>query len=97
MSIFDKKQSLDRRELREKLEKASPKIPGSNREYSRAERIKLEEEVFGKKFGGLITKQEFKRRLLKMRENKFRAKTGDEKIKLDRKMRYLKKLSDIDV
>ena len=97
MSIFDKKESLSRQELRSKLEKASPKIPGSNKEYSRAERIKMEEEVFGKNFGGLVTKSEFKSRFLKMREAKFRAKTGDEKIKLDRKMRYLKKLSNIDV
>ena len=97
MSIFDKKQSLDRREFRAKLEKASPKIPGSSKEFNRVERIKLEKEVFGKKFGQSITKQEFKRRLLKMRENKFRAKTGDEKLKLGRKMRYLEKLSNIDV
>ena len=97
MSIFGKEKHIDRQEFRKKLEKASSRIPGSSKEFNRAERIKLEKEVFGKKFGGLITKQEFKQRLLKMRGNKFRAKTSDEKLKLGRKMRYLEKLSDIDV
>ena len=97
MSIFDKKQYIDRQEFRAKLEKAFSKIPGSSKEFSREERIALEKDVFGRKFGEFITKQEFKRRLLKMRENKFRAKTTDEKMKLGRRMRYLEKLSDIDV
>jgi hypothetical protein len=97
MSIFGKDKHIDRQEFRKKLEKASSKIPGSSKEFNRAERIKLEKEVFGKKFGELITKQEFKRRLLKMRGNKYRAKTSAEKLKLGRKMRYLEKLSDIDV
>ena len=97
MSIFDKKNYINRQEFRQKLEEASSKIPDSGRKFSRKERIDLEKNIFGREFGQLITKQEFKRRLLKMRENKFYAKTSEEKIKLGRVMRYLEKLSDIDV
>ncbi len=97
MSFFGKQKYIDRREFRKKLEDASPKIPGSGKEFNREERINLEKEIFGKKYGEFITKEEFKRKLLEMRYKKFRAKSFAEKKKLDRRIRYLEKLSGIDV
>lgn len=97
MSIFGKEKYIDRREFRKKLEKASPKIPGSGKGFSREERIDLEKQVFGKKYGELISKGEFKKKLLEMRHKRFRSGSFTEKKKLDRRIRYLEKISGIDI
>lgn len=97
MPIFNKKQHITRSELREILRKASSYIPGSSRMFSREERVKLEKEVFGKKYGEFIDKGEFKRKLLELRHQKFIAKTSAEKTKIDRQIRYLEKLSGIHI
>ena len=97
MSLFDKKLHLTRNQFRERLRNSSPNIPGSNKVFSREERVKIEREVFGKKYGQIIDKGEFKRKLRELRQEKFKAKTGVEKINIDRKMRYLEKISDIHI
>ncbi|MCK4454135.1 hypothetical protein KAU51_02200 [Candidatus Parcubacteria bacterium] len=97
MSLFDKKEHLTRSQFRERLRKSSPNIPGSSRMFSRQERAKLEKEVFGRKYGQMIDKVEFKRKLRELRHKKFIAKTGTEKTNIDRKIRYLEKLSDIHI
>ena len=95
MSIFQRRPHVTRVQLRQELRSASPSIPGSNKMFSRQERAKLEKEVFGKKWGSHITKSEFGKRLLQLRGEKFRAKTSDRKIEIDRQMRYMKKLGGI--
>ena len=97
MSIFDKKEHLTRSQFRERLRKASPNVPGSSRMFSQQERANLEKEVFGKKYGQIIDKGEFKQKLLELRHKKFIAKTGDKKTQIDRKIRYLEKLSGIHI
>ena len=97
MSLFEKKEYLTRSQFRERLRGASPKIPGSSKMFSRKERVKLEKDVFGKKYGQIIDKGEFKRKLRELRHEKFVAKTGAEKTQIDRKIRYLEKLSDIHI
>lgn len=92
MSLFDKKAHITRSQFRERLRKASPNVPGSSMTFSRQERAKLEKEVFGKKYGQMIDKGEFKRKLRELRHEKFIAKTGAEKTNIDRKIRYLRKL-----
>ena len=97
MSLFDKKAHLTRSQFRERLRKASPNIPGSSKMFSQQERAKLEKEVFGEKYGQMIDKGEFKKKLLELRHEKFIAKTGAERTNIDRKIRYLEKLSDIHI
>jgi len=97
MSLFEKKAHLTRTQLRERLRKASPKIPDSSKVFSRKERVKLEKEVFGKKYGQIIDKGEFRRKLQELKHEKFIAKNSTEKTNIDRKIRYLEKLSGIDI
>lgn len=90
--FFGKKGYLSRIQLRERLRKASPKIPGSTKWYTRQQRINLEKEVFAKGYGDYITRQEYQRRLRELSREKFKVKTSQEKIDINRKIRYLKKL-----
>lgn len=95
MSLFEKKRELSRSEFREALRKASFTIPGGGGMFSTAERIKIEKEIFGKQYGGYISKEEYQRRLREMALEKARAKTGAKKLEIDRKIRFLKKLGGI--
>ena len=90
--FFGGKGYLSRSELREKLRKASPRIPGSTKWFTREERAALEKEIFGKGYGEYINRQEYQRRLQELNREKFRAKTTQEKTNIDRKIRFLKKL-----
>ncbi len=89
MAIFNKKSELSRSELRESLRRSSGKIPDSGRWFSREERAKLEKE-FESKYGSHISKSDALRELREQRKLKERAKTYDEKMAIDRKIRYLK-------
>ncbi len=97
MSIFNKKQHSTRSQLRQSLRKASPNIPGSSRMFSREERVKLEKQVFGKKYGQFIDKGEVRRKLLELRHEEFLAKTSVEKTKISRQKRYLEKVTGINI
>lgn len=93
-SFFGKRGYLSREELRERLRKASPQIPGSAKWYTREQRTKMEKEDFGKEYGTYITRQEYQKRLQELKREKFKVKTDQEKMDIDRKIRYLKKLGD---
>lgn len=88
-SIFGGKSFITRQQLRESARK-NPFIPDSGGTIFK-DRLKKAEERF-KKSGSHITKQEGNRMLKKIREEKYRAKTGTEKLALDREGRYYKKL-----
>lgn len=91
--LFGKKPCLTRGELREALRRAGPTIPGTGGViYTRREREKMERDIFGKQFGTHITPEEYQRRLKKLREERFGAKTGREKLIKDRQIRFLEKL-----
>ena len=91
--FFSKNGYLSRIELREKLRKAPPKVPGSRKWYTRQERVNMEKEIFGKKYGTHITRRECQYRLRKLRNEGFRAKTGKEKLEINRRIKYLKNLT----
>jgi hypothetical protein len=91
--FFGNKEFLTRSELREKLGKASGKIPGAGTFFTKEQRIKLEKEVFGKKFGQYtITPEKFKEGLKDLNKQKFSAETSKEKLEIDRRIRFLKQL-----
>ncbi len=93
-SFFGSKKLLNRMELREKLRKDTGKIPGAGSFYSKEQRVGLEENVFGKKFGQYITPVEFEKGLKDLNKQKFATKTSKEKLDIDRKIRFLKKLGE---
>ncbi|MCD6550023.1 hypothetical protein J7K24_00570 [bacterium] len=101
MSLFEKKKEISREELREKLREAPSKVPTgsswitSSERFEEKERVGLEKEVFGKKYGSYISKEEYKKALRELEEKKIRAKTSQEKLEIERKIRYLKEFGGI--
>lgn len=97
MSIFDKKKEISRPKFREILRKASPRIPGAGgRTYSWRERVKMEKEIFPReRFKSHISEIECKRRLRELRRERYGAKTREEKLNIDRKIRFLKEVTGV--
>ncbi len=95
MGIFDKKDQYTRSELRALLRKASGKIPGSNSFFNRNQRVALEKE-FGKEYGSYITKEDAKRLLRDLRKQKSKTSNLSQRVKIDRKIRYLKEFFGIN-
>ena len=95
MGIFEKKEQISRSEFRQALRKDSGSIPGSRRRFLRKERVVFEKEVFGKEYGPLISRDDYKRALRKLERDKYRVKTRAERVKTERKVKFLKKLGGI--
>lgn len=97
MSIFEKKRELPRSAFREILRKSSPHIPGAGGKiYSWRERVKMEKEIFPEsRFRTHISEIECKRRLRELRTTRLRAKTREEKLNIDRKIRFLKEVTGV--
>lgn len=90
MGLFERKQYLTRGELREALRKTyDPKI-------KREERVKIEKEIFGRqRYGEDIKKEEYQRALRELSGARVRAKTGAERIDIERRINLLKKLGGV--
>ncbi len=87
MSLFDKKKpTISRRNLREKLGRA----PGGGK-FSRQERQRLEREVFTKRPGGSVSKQDYRKALEDLRAAERKA-TGPEKSKIYKQRKFLENL-----
>ncbi len=97
MSIFDKKKELSRPEFRRLLRKAPARIPGAaGKMYSWRERVKMEKEIFPQeRFKSYISEIECKRQLRELRMARFRARTKEEKLNIDRKIRFLKEVTGV--
>ena len=64
--------------------------------YSRQERIKMEKELFPyERFKSHISETEVKRRFRELRKDKYNAKTGKEKIDIDRTLRFLENITGV--
>jgi len=97
-SIFRGRPYLTHSQLKEELEKASPYVPGSSALIPREEREKMVEELFGKEGGNhgyYIDRNEFKKAVKNLEEKKSKATSSSEKLEIDRKIRYLKKLGGL--
>lgn len=95
MSLFDKKRHISRRGLREVLRRAPAEVSGAGgKTFSQRERVKMEKEVFGKRYGGIISKTEYKRALQNLERTKQKAFTGRKRLKLDKKIKFLKGLTE---
>ncbi len=94
VSFFGDKGHLSREKFRGKLRSDSGKIPGSHRCYTKRERTDIEKEFGYKEAGTYIDERDYKYRIKNLEKEKYRAKTGQEKQDLGRKISYLKKLKD---
>lgn len=91
-SIFGGKSALGMGEARWKIRKSSPSIPGTSGEmYSEEERAEIAKEL-SKKYGNYLERDERYRIYGSLNKEKTQAKTNAERIKVDRKIRYLKGL-----
>jgi len=96
-SIFRGKESLPMKEFTWKFRKASPFIPGAGGAiYSEKERLGLANkvrEVAKKKFGSqyYLGKDKCSQIIKEFEKEKWRAKTGAEKQKIDRQIRVLRR------
>jgi hypothetical protein len=90
-TLFEERKEWSRVELKRRLGKAPPYIPGTGGKiYSRQERRGLIEKVFPyQRFKSYISEMEAKRRLRELRREEYQAKTGAEKLKISRLRRYL--------
>ncbi len=87
MSLFDKeKPTISRRNLREKLGRAS-----GGGKFSQQERRRFESEVFTKRPGGSISKQNYDRTLKDLRVAERKA-TGSKRLELQKQRRFLENL-----
>lgn len=95
--FFTKKQDLSRKELRNFLREDSGVITGIIGErYRRSERVRLEQTVFDrKKYGAYISKQEFERAVRRLRGQRSRLRSEKERLEIDKKIRYLKRIGGI--
>jgi hypothetical protein len=94
-TIFEEKKEWSKVELERRMRKASPYIPGTGGKfYIRQER----KEMLGKgleklfpyeRFKSHISESEAKRVLRGLRRQEYRARTGAEKLKLNRERRWL--------
>ena len=95
MSLFEKKEQISRSELRRVLKKDIGSIPGTRRRFMRKERVAFEKEVFGKKYGPLISRDDYKRGLKELEKAKYRVKSSAERLEIERKVRFFKRLGGI--
>ena len=87
--IFGKKGSISGKKFIRGIKGGSGKIPRSAKSYTWRERESLAKETV-KGQGSLFTRREARQQLKELGREKFKAKTGEERLKIDREIRYLK-------
>jgi len=93
--FFGKRGYLTRAELRGKLRKASPFVRGFSGMMKKKERVRIEKEVLGRKYGHFIDKKDSSEALKELRKAKWKAKTRSEKRKIKRDIRLFKDLTGL--
>lgn len=95
MGIFEKRNSLSRGELRDSLRRDSGIIPKTGgQKFSQDERENLRN-VFGSKYGGEISKDDFKSAVRDMERLKGSSQNPNEKRELERQIDYLKRVGGV--
>ncbi|MEK7658397.1 MAG: hypothetical protein AAB352_00850 [Patescibacteria group bacterium] len=93
MSLFDKKGQLPRKEFRDILKRSDIKT-GPTKGLNIKERLKIEEDVFPKKHGEIISKSIFDRGLNNLKKKGAWEVDLIKKSKIHKKIKYLKKLEE---
>ena len=85
-------------EFRDMLRKASPYVPDSGGHiFSQMDRVKMEREIFPEsRFSSHISEIECKRRLRELRTERYNAGTDEEKLNVDRKIKFLKQVTGVE-
>lgn len=91
MGLFNKKKSVTRLELRNKLRRDRGIIRGGEGRYSYAQRDKMARETFGPKYGGEISKRDYDRAIRDLELKRGRADIS-QREKIDDKIKYLRQI-----
>jgi len=96
-TLFGEKKEWSRLELRRKLTKESPYIPGAGgKMYPLRERKEMIEKVLPyQRFKSHISEIEAKKRLRELRKEEYQAPTQAKKVELNRLRRYLEERTDL--
>ncbi|KPJ57440.1 hypothetical protein AMJ49_00695 [Parcubacteria bacterium DG_74_2] len=91
--IFTRKSAISRIEFEKIASKGRYIVPGGEgRRWGKEDIKKMIEKDFPReKLGGQISKREFEKRMGELAMEKRRAKTGEEKIKTEQKIRFYRK------
>jgi hypothetical protein len=93
MGLFDKRQSISRRELGETLRKHPGRIPGTGgRKYSQRERTGLSRSAFGQKYGSQISKGDYRRAIKGLEASRRNIKDRKQQRRINEQIRYLREL-----
>lgn len=93
MALFDKKSDITRSQLKNILEKSDVKI-GAGKQLSKMQKTLMEKRDFPKKFGESISKSEYTRAINKLKTEKANERDFGLKIKLDKKIKFLKEIEE---
>ena len=93
MGIFDKEKAVTRPELRSALRKDPGILKGEGKKYDIGQRERMAKDTFGLKYGSEIDKNDYRRVIRELQNQKSRAKDLHDKEALDHKIRYLKQLA----
>ncbi len=97
MGLFDKKKSLSRKDIGKKIEQSSGIIPETGgKKYTRAEREKIAKGVFNRKYGGQISRDDYKKVLRELETQERKAKTRTERDEIKDKKEYLRELGGFE-
>lgn len=94
MSLFERRAQLPRKEFRELLKKTEIKT-GAGRGLNVRQRLRIEEDVFPKKHGEVISKSIFDRGVNKLKKIGTWESDLVKKSKIHKKIKYLKKLEEM--
>lgn len=100
--FFGKEGSLTRKRLKWKLWKGPHRVPGYGKRYSRTERLQMEKEIPRGRYGGIMSEQEMKDYLRKLRRSRslapYRKKKGEKKLtkeEIKERIRYWQHITGI--
>ena len=93
MGIFEQKKEFSRGELKDTLRKDSGAIPKTGgKKFYEADRKKMEQDVFGSKYGSQISKNDYRSAVSQLERDKAKAENPQDKTAIGQKIEYLKRL-----
>ncbi len=93
MGIYDKRRSIPRKDLKSVFRKDTGAIPETGgRKYYNRERAGMTKDTFGAKYGSEISKDEYRKVIRDLQSAGRKAKTPTERLRINRKINYLKRL-----
>ena len=97
MGLFDKKGSSSKEELKDTLRRDPGVIPGTGgQRFSQEQREKIERNVFGSKYGSVISKDEYKRAVRNIEDERNKTQDPRRKAELSKEANYLRRVGGME-